>query len=152
MSSARHSTSSASTLLTSRCVLESQLAKLDSPLFFFKLLFSSCWSFAVGCCCCCCCCSLFALMNGCSRVPCVHFCGLVSLANGGLFVKKVKIPRSGSAASIKKAIAKDDVIAKFNATSWAQKVTSSWRGAGVSSLSNVFADRQEGDQGQAQRL
>jgi len=35
---------------------------------------------------------------------------------------KLKIPRSGSAASIKKALAKDDVIAKWNATAWAKKL------------------------------
>ena len=44
---------------------------------------------------------------------------------------KVKIAHSGSAASVKKALAKDDVVAKFNATSWAQRLKSRSLRAGL---------------------
>ena len=45
---------------------------------------------------------------------------------------KVKIAHSGSSTSVKKALEKGDVVAKFNATAWAQRLRSRARRAELS--------------------
>ena len=46
--------------------------------------------------------------------------------------QKIKIAHSGSAKSVKKALAKKDVVAAFNASSWGRKLQSRSRRAALS--------------------